>query len=428
MEKVTKILAIFFVVGVIIIVALMVSTIKPKETHAASTITFWKYQCIDTMKISRDDARKWKDKVDLQQNIDWEMQTIKGLGANCVAIDTPYDAEFMPYLQKWVTSARYHNLHIWFRGNFAGWEQWFNYPKITSTEMYLNKLKTFIISNSQLFEDGDIFTGAPEAENGGPFDQVEKNEYPDFRAFLIDQHTIEQQSFKKINKNVEINWQSMNGGLAKRMLDQHTIDTIGHTVTIDHYIKDSKDMGIYIRYFATKFKSKVIIGEFGAPIPEINGSMTEDEQAAFVNKLMQELVANRDNVRGINYWDLYDGSTALMNPDQTPRKVAAIIKRYYSPAVVEGQITNQLQAPLENVTIKSNDGSALAVTDRNGHFSFPTAADAITIIVSNGENINTLTIKNIDPSQKITRNIVLMPQNIRLLEKIQIFFYDHFKR
>ena len=82
------------------------------------------------MKYSRDLAREKLDDPSFDKIIDKQMADISATGANYVAIGTPYDAEFIPMLKRWVASARKHNLHVWFRGNFSGWEEWFDYPKI----------------------------------------------------------------------------------------------------------------------------------------------------------------------------------------------------------------------------------------------------------------------------------------------------------
>src|SRR3989344_2352176 len=76
------------------------------ENTSSINETFWKVQCIDTMKLSRDNARAWNKKSDLDQIIDRQMELIKEIGANCVAIGTPYDEEFVPFLTHWLTSAR----------------------------------------------------------------------------------------------------------------------------------------------------------------------------------------------------------------------------------------------------------------------------------------------------------------------------------
>src|SRR5258708_6805857 len=186
------------------------------------TDTPWKYQCIDTMKNSRDDARSWGVNEKTTKEIAREMEIIKNLGANCVALDTPYDNEFVPYLNLWVTYARRNNLHIWFRGNFSAWEGWFDRPKGMTAQEHLQNTKQFILSHPQLFEDGDIFTPAPEAENAWGNGYVSYNDYPLFRQFLIEEHQNADTAFIQIGKHVITNWLSMSGGVAKAVLDAPT--------------------------------------------------------------------------------------------------------------------------------------------------------------------------------------------------------------
>ena len=171
----------------------------------------------------------------------------------------------------------------------------------------------------------------------------------------------------------------------------------------------------------------MVIGEFGAPIPDINGAMTEDQQATFVDKLMQELVTNRSKVVGINYWDLYDGSTALINPDESPRKVAAVIKKYYDPTIIQGTITDQLDKPIANASVKTDDGAAETVTDKNGNYFFPTAASSVTIIVNDGKDSTTATIQNIPTSQTIIKNIILLPKTMTFQQTAQLFIHNIMK-
>src|SRR5260221_677152 len=120
--------------------------------------TLWQYQCIDTMKLSRDGARSLIKKSDYQQTIKKTVDAISGMGANCIAIGTPYDEEFVPYLTDWVKASREAHLHIWFRGNFSAWEGWFSYPKGMTPQEQLTKTRQFITSHSDLFADGDVFT------------------------------------------------------------------------------------------------------------------------------------------------------------------------------------------------------------------------------------------------------------------------------
>lgn len=405
---------------IVLLLSVLFIFILPSNAHAQTQPTFWKYQCIDTMKESRDNARSAINDPNIDTHIAWEMKIIKSLGANCVAIATPYDAEFLPYLTKWVKAARKEKLHVWFRGNFSGWEGWFGYPKITSTEDELTRLRTFITSQPQLFADGDIFTGTPEAENGGPFGQITPAQYPAYRQFLIDQNNVEQKAFNENNKHVITNWFSMNGDIARNMYDQPTLTAIGNLVTVDHYIKQPTDMSDIITFFKSTHNSNFVLGEFGAPVPDLNGQMTEDQQANFVDKVFQELYQKRDTVLGINYWDFYDGSTALMNNDQTPRKVTQIIKKYFDPAIVKGKVTNERGVPIANIGIQTDN--ALSVkTDTNGNYSFPTLATNMTLAASNEGTVITASLSGMKTGQIYEKNFTLRKYHESIPQKIQDF-------
>ncbi len=416
------------------VLLLFIFIIHPQVTQGdedSTQQTLWKYQCIDTMKISRDKARLWTSESDLINHISWEMKIIRGMGANCVAIDTPYDEEFYLYLSDWVKGARNAKLHVWFRGNFAGWEEWFNYPKLTSTNTFLQNIHAFIIKHKDLFQDGDIFTPAPEAEDGGPFNQVAPNAYVAYRNFLVSEYSIATQSFTQINKQVQVNFLSMNGGFAKRMLDQNTVSHLGNVVTIDHYIKTAPEMGQYIQYFANTFHAKVVVGEFGAPIPDINGNMTEEEQATFTDQVFQQLYINRSNILGINYWDLYDGSTALINPDQTPRAVVQVIKKYFFPLRITGSITDDLGNTLVNIPIKTAAEIGKTYSDSQGNYNLllPDASTQITIGDQNyyNQTVN-ITISSTDMPTIVNQKIILKPIHPSFYYRFQLFIKNFRKQ
>lgn len=397
-----------------------------QRTHAQTPTTFWKYQCIDTMKDSRDRARSWMNDPASDKMIAKQMKEIKALGANCVAIATPYDEEFLPILTKWVKAAREQNLKIWFRGNFSGWEGWFDYPLITTTEEELIKIESFIKRNPNLFKDGDIFTGAPEAENGGPFEQVNQSNFAQYRQFLIDQDTISQRAFKSINKQIVTNWFSMNGDVARNMYDKETLSRVGNLVTVDHYINDPQKMSEIIEFFKTNYNSTFMLGEFGAPIPDINGVMTEDQQAAFVDSVLKVLYQKRESVLGVNYWVYADGSTAIVNADQSPRKVTSIIKKYFNPAVVTGKVTNQYNNPVANISVKTDDNTVATTTDSNGNFSLPTIASSITLTVSNADTTASASVQNMKPGKTYRSNIVVQDKNLAFPTKLKELFQRFF--
>ena len=377
----------------------------------------WKYQCIDTMKTSRDDARKISKQKNVDSVIHSQVQEITSLGANCIAIDTPYDTEFFPYLLKWVTAARANHLHVWFRGSFSSWEGWFSYPQNTNYVTELKNTHDFILRNPQLFTDGDIFTALPEAENGGEFRPKSQDAISLYRQFLQMEVNSSTNAFLQLNKHVITNWNSISGGYAKEILNQQTIDHIGNTVTIDHYVSTPNQMSEYINYFHDTFNSTVVIGEFGAPIPEINGTMSDKQQADFVDSLLHELYENKSVVLGINYWTLTDGSTALY-ASTGAKPVTQVIKKYFKPGVMYGKILTAYGQPISHVFITLDNSTNSTETDVNGNFSLVAPQGVSTIRIGASSYVPVVKSITLGSNQKIKVNEVLKPSFPTLLENI----------
>jgi hypothetical protein len=252
---------VYIVVAVLLVVFMTAGMLyawyrpAPPPTYSGPR-TFWQYQCIDTMKSSRDQARAWlsRSATDNAKDIDSQMKLIAASGANCVAIDTPYDAEFLPILQAWVAGAREQRLHVWFRGNFSGWEGWFGYPASLTPAQLLTQGEQFIRSQVPLFQDQDIFTLAPEAENGQAFTSAGTAGYGAYRKFLVDEHRMQDQVFTALHKQVVTNWLSMSGGVARASMDHTTVGALGGVVAIDHYVAAPNDMGTTIDWLTRHYR------------------------------------------------------------------------------------------------------------------------------------------------------------------------------
>src|SRR3990167_8157982 len=67
---------------------------------------FFQVQSIDTMKYSRDVAREKLKDFSYDKEIETQVKNIAETGASHVAIATPYDDEFLPFLRRWVKAAR----------------------------------------------------------------------------------------------------------------------------------------------------------------------------------------------------------------------------------------------------------------------------------------------------------------------------------
>ncbi len=325
-------------------------------------------QSIDTMKHSRDLAREKLADPSFDSVIESEMRLAKEAGATHVAVGTPYDEEFLPMLSRWVRKAREQGLSVWFRGNFSGWEGWFGYPRITADE-HAHLLERFIEGNPALFEDGDIFSACPECENGGPGDPRKTGERDEHNDFLRREYGIATRSFKKIGRDVSV-YTSMNADIARDVITPDAADDIGGTVLIDHYLSDPGRLAADVASIAEDLDTRVGIGEFGAPIPDLNGNMTEGEQAEFVRRTLDGLAAAEEDERTrlVNYWVMRGGTTALIRDDGTPKEAYDVVSSYFSPLALSGRVVDPLGGGVRGAEV-SIDGSLIrAETSRNGSY------------------------------------------------------------
>jgi hypothetical protein len=279
------------------------------------------------MKYSRDLARQKLSDESFDSIIDRQVKEIASTGATHIAIATPYDTEFLPYLKRWVASARKYGLKVWFRGNFSGWEGWFGYSKITRAQ-HIKMVDQFIRKNPDLFEDGDVFTACPECENGGPGDPRQNGDVVGHRKFLIEEYGTTKSAFKAIGKNVASNYDSMNMDVARLVMDQDTTKALDGIVTVDHYVKTPEQMIFDINNLAKKSGGKIILGEFGAPIPDITGLMSEVEQQEWISRVLL-LLQNDKNLIGLNYWVGEGGTTQLWSDQGKSRAAVSTITRFY---------------------------------------------------------------------------------------------------
>lgn len=373
--------------------------------------TFWHIQSIDTMKYSRDASR---DSTIMTQ-VPMMVTEIAKLHANYIAIDTPYDDEFYSVLKTWVTEARKHNLHVWFRGNFSSWEGWFDYPKFDDPSQHHQLTYAFITKHPELFRPQDIFTPIPEPENGGLGDPRKGETTPQaFNAFLVASYQNCKNAFQDIHTNVLCGYFSVNGDIAKQILTKETVRQIGNVVVIDHYVSSPDEMEKDITYLHTKLGGKIILGEFGAPIIDINGDMDETQQADFIGSIFTILKQHNDSIGGINYWVERGGSTSLYLDDGTPKLASHVINAYYHPVHVAGVIKNAFNKPVSTASIYSQGGDFLGRTDRDGTYAIS--------FVPTSQTIETLTIKA--PNYQ-NESISFTPeQNKTIVQNIQITSTD----
>ncbi len=329
---------------------------------------FWEFQAIDTMKYSRDPSREFLGKKDKAAEIvEQQVSNIAGTGATHIGIATPYDEEFMPIMHLWVDAARRHGLHIWFRGNWSGWEQWFGYPSITRAE-HLNKTRLFIETHPDLFENGDIFSPCPECENGGPGDPRMHTDAKSHTKFLIEEHEMMQEAFRSIGKNVTINYNSMNGDVARLIMTEATTTALGGVIAIDHYVRTPEKLVADARELALRAKGKVVFGEFGNPIPDIHGAQTPEEQAEWLESALN-LMAREPTIYGMSYWTNVGGSTEIWKSDGTAKPAVAVLTKYFTPQLLRGKVLDPRGKPVVNAKIVTPQKTVY--TDEAGEFVVP---------------------------------------------------------
>ncbi len=404
-----KKIAIIFIILILLFFLPHSSKIKTRDISS----TWWQFQSIDTMKYSRDLARERHSDSSFDKIINQQVKDIADTGATHIAIATPYDEEFFPMLQKWVAAARQNNLKIWFRGNFSGWEGWFDYDKISRSK-HLEMTKKFIADHKDIFQDGDVFTACPECENGGPGDPRHNGDAEGHRQFLIDEYKITKQEFDRIGKKVASNYNSMNGDVAKVVMDKKTTAALDGIVTIDHYVATPEKLIDDVKALAESSGGKIVLGEFGVPIPDLNGQMTEYEQAQWLNRLFSLLI-NEQSIYGVSYWTNVGSSTALWDESGEAALAVNTIKSFYKPTILSGIIKDTSGSPIASARI--NLGNRVYYSDSNGHFQIPSS--------NNSEMINVNAASYFDQSITLSTaeaKIVLVKKSENYWYKIRKIF------
>ena len=391
----------------------LISPIENKVTHSR----FWTIQSIDAMKYSRDVAREKLNDNSFNREIERQVEDIAKTGATHIAVGVPYDNEFLPFLKRWVSISRKHSLSIWFRGNFSGWEGWFGYKKIDRDE-HMRLTSDFIHKNDFLFQDGDIFTSCPECENGGPGDPRMNGDTTGHREFLIKEYAVVKQAFQDINKEVIGNYYSMNGDVAKLIMDPETTRKLDGVITVDHYVATPQQLERDINMYAALSGGKVVLGEWGAPIPDIHGDMTEEEQAAWIEEALRLLIPN-SNLIGINYWVNKGGSTALWQDDKE-RKAVTTITKFMKPNIVKGSIKDEAGRNLSDVSITSS----LKTFNTSDSYALPLVKNDI--VTFSKEGYKKVVLAPTGDGEETTRNIVLVKLNKNSWDKFLEYIYKLF--
>lgn len=374
MKKNILILIVFLFICGIVFLIFIAGAERKFVYYAKPKMVFWNFRSVDTMKYSRDLSREKMNNKDFDAVIDLQIKNIAAIGSTHVAIATPYDEEFLPMLRRWVKAARKYDLKVWFRGNLSGWEGWFEYPKI-SREEHIKKTEEFILANPDIFSDGDIFSSCPECENGGSGDPRSFGDIGEYRKFIIEEYQTTEKAFKLIKKDVASNYFSMNADVARLIMDKKTTAALGGIVAIDHYVKDPAILAKDVKEIAKKSGGKIVLGEFGAPIPDIHGEMTEIEQSEWIRDALNDLIS-LDTVEGVNYWVNVGGSTQIWSSRGIALPAAGILGDFYKPNAAYGVIRDELARPIDNARIGYSNGAVFSNKDGYFELSYASSKDS----------------------------------------------------
>jgi len=398
----------YYWIGGLVVVLFIAGVWVLKTTDSTSQIThstWWKFQSIDTMKESRDKAREKLNSESYVNEIENQVAKIAQTGATHVAIATPYDEEFLPFLKRWVAAARKNNLKVWFRGNWSNWEGWFGYEKKMTFDTHIQKSIDFIKDNPQLFEDGDYFTGCPECENGVQGDPRQTGKVDQYRQFLITETSQTKKAFEAIGKKVETNLLSMNKDVAELVMDKDTSKAVGGIITIDHYVKDPKKLNDDITALAEKTNSRIVLGEWGAPINDIHGSMDEQAQSEWIEQSLNYLSENKYLV-GLSYWTNLNGSTAIWGQNFREKEAVNSIRHFYKPKQAYGEIRDQLGFKVSDVQIKIPHRTFIS---SRGEYLIPVFSNDSLEFSKKGYKTQTFQLQNTE--NELQKNVILERDN-----------------
>ncbi|MGI5841255.1 MAG: PA14 domain-containing protein [Patescibacteria group bacterium] len=295
----------------------------PSQTYGKT----WDIQSVSSMKESKDRICHMPDRQYIERWVD----KAKELGVTHIAVETPYDSpacgDVIPYTNTWIEVIRSRGLKVWHRHMFLAFEGIYDTPKNANLD-YLKYISDYIKNNRHMFREGDIFTPAPEPQNGGigNFTHCSQGicmfrDIAHFNKWLRDAVDVSESALSEIGLGGKLKvglygfdgfiaWGSMNPDW-NGILEDETIRKMGN-IAIDHYPELVGDtMENALNELQARYPGvPIIISEWGSA-----GSNSVEDQ---VNKTMS--AAKRQGVVGFNYWHMgMGGNEALINSDFTNR-------------------------------------------------------------------------------------------------------------
>ncbi|RJR25971.1 hypothetical protein C4578_00255 [Candidatus Microgenomates bacterium] len=311
-------------------------TATPTATPIPSGKT-WDIQSVSSMKESKDRVCGPRDQAFIERWID----TAKELGANYVAVETPYDnpdcGNSLEYTKAWVNTIRSRGLKIWHRHMFLSFEGIYGAAKNPSDD-FLGKTYRYIKDNAWMFEEGDIFTPAPEPQNGGISGVTYCSQgvcifrdIPHFNQWLRDSIDVSEKAFGEIGLSGKMKlgffgfdgftaWGSMNPDW-NGILEDATVAKMGN-LAIDHYPELCGDtMENALNELQARYPGvPIFISEWGS----VGDGNIENQVITSMG------AAKRPEIIGFNYWHMgMGGNESLINEDFSKRQQFDEVQSFY---------------------------------------------------------------------------------------------------
>lgn len=266
---------------------------------------------VDTQIISKHWGKVGKN------NIQDQVELIKGLNANFVAVSTPYDNPEL--LKEWANEIHKAGMSVWFRSHWLSWEGDENHPSDMTIKEYLDKTSSFIKANPVLFKSGDAFTVCVEPEQVFTARGTDVYDWYSYNKFIVDQIDVANEAFADIGYSGEIhtNWISMNGWVVENALEEETVEKM-EVITVDHYPNQkvilpsdiaAKNLADDLDRIYAKWKKPIILGEWGYNIEQEVSDLDQEE----VIRDTLAVLSEKSYLIGLNYWSHMGNNSRLIS-------------------------------------------------------------------------------------------------------------------
>lgn len=345
---------------------------------------------IDVMKLTQDRATNPPSDTDKNHYA----QTVKSLGAEYMAISTPYDTpsggpDATAVTTAWVNAIRANGLKVWHRHSWLSDEGWYGVPKNTTNDR-IDDTKNWILAHADLFKEGDIFCPKPEPQNMGVYgingngDRFKS--VAAFNLWLQDMTKACKEAFTQLGLNVKVGYWGFDGFVVcgynnpdwtgRTFLEPLTVQSMDNIVCTDHYPSlVGKPMSDFINVFKKALPgAKLFIGE--------NGSAAGGDTAAQFTSDYNACLADSVCV-GYNYWQLGpDGSSEkLINSDFSLTAVGNKVKELWLNEPTTSSTTNSSTTSSTTSNSSSSSTSSSSITTSHEEPEKIISAEGLSTIV-----------------------------------------------